>query len=538
MPVPRETAEKRPQEVAPPRKGERVVFIGNGLAERDVYFSRIETELQLRWPDRELVVRNMARVGDTPGFRPHPSRQSQWAFPGAEKFHPDKKTHNGRGFFPMPDEWLTHLRADTVVAFFGYNESFDGPAGVANFEAELDAFAGHTLSRAYNGRKAPRLVLVSPIAFENLSAKRDLPDGAVQNANLSLYAAAMERVARKRGLTYLDVFSPTAALYSNGGEAFTSDGFMPTEAGYQKLAVWLADGLFGKKEWDTKPDPKTVHAAVKQKDWFWQNDYHILNGVHTHGQRYNPFGPQNYPDEVKKTREMMVLRDGLIHAVANGRKQDLAVDDSGTHKLPPVPSNYKPGGKNGQAEYKYGEDALKSFTVPEGYRIELFASEREFPNLANPMQLSFDNRGRSHAERQDSDLRGYQWRRQGRQGDRLRRESAHAHRDRVCSRGCLRGAGTESRAAARYRRRRPGRPHGNHPRRIRHARHAPCDQCLRSRSLGGLHDVRGSLSAFQCGDGLRTGALRGRRLLPLQPAARHAGTDRADGDSESMGRGF
>ena len=394
MPVPRETAEKRPQEVAPPRKGERVVFIGNGLAERDVYYSRIETELQLRWPDRELVVRNMARVGDTPGFRPHPSRQSQWAFPGAEKFHPDKQTHNGRGFFPMPDEWLTHLRADTVVAFFGYNESFDGPAGVANFEAELDAFAGHTLSRAYNGRKAPRLVLVSPIAFENLSAKRDLPDGAVQNANLSLYAAAMERVARKRGLTYLDVFSPTAALYSNGGEAFTSDGFMPTDAGYQKLAVWLADGLFGKKEWDTKPDPKTVHAAVKQKDWFWQNDYHILNGVHTHGQRYNPFGPQNYPDEVKKTREMMVLRDGLIHAVANGRKQDLAVDDSGTHKLPPVPSNYKPGGKNGQAEYKYGEDALKSFTVPEGYRIELFASEREFPNLANPMQLSFDNRGR------------------------------------------------------------------------------------------------------------------------------------------------
>ncbi|RYD42724.1 MAG: dehydrogenase, partial [Verrucomicrobiaceae bacterium] len=46
------------------------------------------------------------------------------------------------------------------------------------------------------------------------------------------------------------------------------------------------------------------------------------------------------------------------------------------------------------AEYLYGEDALKSLTVPEGYKVELFASEKEFPNLANPMQLSFDNKGR------------------------------------------------------------------------------------------------------------------------------------------------
>ncbi|MEZ5431908.1 MAG: hypothetical protein R3F31_12190 [Verrucomicrobiales bacterium] len=37
---------------------------------------------------------------------------------------------------------------------------------------------------------------------------------------------------------------------------------------------------------------------------------------------------------------------------------------------------------------------MKSLTVPEGYKVELFASEKEFPNLANPMQLSFDDKGR------------------------------------------------------------------------------------------------------------------------------------------------
>ena len=162
----------RAQKVAQPAASERIVFIGNGLAERDVYFSRLETELHLRYPGQKLIVRNMGRPGDTPGFRPHPARVSQWAFPGAEKFHPELAMHNGKGFFPMPDPWLTHLQADTIVAFFGYNESFDGPGRVANFEAELDAFARHTLGRAYNSLAGPRLVLVFPIARSDRGSPR------------------------------------------------------------------------------------------------------------------------------------------------------------------------------------------------------------------------------------------------------------------------------------------------------------------------------------------------------------------------------
>ena len=384
----------RPQSAAAPVEGERIVLIGNGLAERDVYYSRLETELHLRFPASRLFFRNLGKPGDTPGFRPHPSRVSQWAFPGAEKFHPDKAIHNGKGFFPTPDQWLHHLKADTVVAFFGYNESFDGQGAVANYQAELEAFVQHTLSKAYNGKEAPRLVLVSPIAYENQSAKRDLPNGEKENSNLALYAAAMEAVAKKYQLTYIDLFTPTKRLYETTDEPFTTGGFIPTEDGYRQLAELLANGLYGETPRQSKADPELVHGAVKQKDWFWNNDYNILNGVHTHGQRYNPFGPQNYPDEVKKTREMAALRDQLIHDVAAGKKTDLAVDDSKTHPLPPVPTNYQPSAKNGSTEYLYGEAAEKSLTVPEGYQVKLFASEKEFPNLANPMQLSFDDKGR------------------------------------------------------------------------------------------------------------------------------------------------
>ncbi len=384
----------RTQTVAPASPGERIVFIGNGLAEKDLYYSRLETEFHLRNPDKQIVIRNMGRPGDTPGFRPHPARSSQWAFPGAEKFRPEFSRHSGKGFFPTPDQWLTHLKADTIIAFFGYNESFDGPKKVDNYEAELDAFVRHTLSKAYNGTAAPRLVLVSPIAYEDQSKIRDLPDGTAENANLKLYTAAMERVAKKHSLTFIDLFNPTLALYAKAREPFTTHGFIPTESGYQQLARILADGVHGPQAVGSKVDPAKVLAAVKQKNWFWQNDYNILNGVHSHGGRYNPFGPQNYPDEVQKTREMMGLRDQLIHAVASGKTTVVSADDSKTHPLPPVPTNYKASNKNGNPEYLYGKDAEKSLTVPEGYKVELFASEKGFSNLANPMQLSFDDRGR------------------------------------------------------------------------------------------------------------------------------------------------
>ena len=385
----------RPQVIAPPSAGERVVFIGNGFAERDTYYGRLETELHLRFPTQGLLVRNMGRSGDTPAFRPHPARASQWAFPGGEKFHPEYAQHNGKGFFSTPDQWLFHLKADTVVAFFGYNESFDGPGRVANYEAEVDAFVVHTLSKAYNGVAAPRLVLVSPIAFEDLSKQRDLPNGKQENANLELYAAAMERVAKKHGLTYIDLFKPTLAAYGQAKTPYTINGFAPTDAGYRAIAQLLADGLYGRTERTSRADEALVNEAVKVKDFFWNSDYAIINGVHTHGQRYNPFGPQNYPAEVAKSRQLTALRDELIHGLAQGKRTNLTVDDSQTLPLPPVPSNFKPDMKNGNpTEFLSGEAAIAKMKVAPGYKVELFASEEKFPDLKKPVQMSFDGKGR------------------------------------------------------------------------------------------------------------------------------------------------
>ena len=377
-----------------PVQNERIVLIGNGLGERLSDHPYLEARLQMSYPQLSLYFRNLCRPGDTPGFRPHPSRNSQWAFPGAEKFHPQHQRHAGEGIHPTPDQWLSDLKPDTIIAFFGYNESFDGPDGLTNYKGELDAWVKHTLAQKYNTKTAPRVVLVSPIAYENLSKSRDLPDGRAENANLALYTQAMAEVAKVTGVEFVDVYKPTHDLYPTLEKPFTSNGFLPNDDGYRLLSEVLMNAIYGSAPVRTKAAPKDVLTTIADKEWLWFNEFRMLNGVHVDGRRYNPFGPKNYPDEKKKIRQMTDLRDQATWALVSGKSFDLAAADKTTHPLPPIDSNYKPSNENSSVDYKYGEDAEKTITTPEGYQAKLFASEKEFPNLANPMQISFDNKGR------------------------------------------------------------------------------------------------------------------------------------------------
>ena len=123
-------------------KEARIVLIGNNLCSRMMNFGHFETELQLRFPDSLLFIRNMCDGGNTPGFRPHSGRNEPWAFPGAEKFQTELANKSySEGHFEKPDEWLTRLKADVILAFFGYNESFKGADGIENFKAELNALS-------------------------------------------------------------------------------------------------------------------------------------------------------------------------------------------------------------------------------------------------------------------------------------------------------------------------------------------------------------------------------------------------------------
>ena len=375
------------------KKGDRITLVGAGMGSRMIHYGHLETELYLRFPLKDLTLRNLCDEGNTPGFRPHPGRGQggQYAFPGAQELISQKlKAGSGpNGHFETSDQWLTRLKTDVIIAFFGFNSSFDGVGELDRFKKELDAFLKHTLAQKYNGKSAPRLVLVSPTAVQ---AIKGVTDGVQQNTNLILYTEAMRAVARENNVLFVDAFSPSNQWYSDG-KAHTVDGALLNGLGYRKLASLLVDSLF-QEENPSGNLRSAVHKAVMDKNFYWQNDFKVPNGVHVYGRRYNPFGPKNYPFELKKTREMTEIRDQAIWATLKGKAFDVKAADAKTSKLPAVQSNYRPGGKNGNVNYNPGEVTQTKIQVADGYKIELFADEGRFPDLANPVQMAFDNKGR------------------------------------------------------------------------------------------------------------------------------------------------
>ena len=375
--------------------GAHISLIGGNLGSRMMNYGHFETEMYVRYPEKSLIIRNMCDGGDTPGFRPHASRNLPWAFPGAEKFQSEfAKKSDSEGHFDSPDKWLTNLKTDIIIAFFGFSESFDGKDNLENYKNELDAFIKHTLSQKYNGVSAPQLVIVSPTAYQDVTHLMDVPKGDSQNENIWLYTQAMKEVADKNNVSFVDAFTPSKKWYAETDKPLTIDGMQLNGDGYKKLAVYLSDEIFGSVPKKAEANRALIHDMVMEKNWLWHNDYKIPNGVHVYGRRYDPFGPDNYPAELEKIRQMLTIRDKAIWLAAQkGEKTNLQEADKSSRSLPEIKTNFNPE-QNGSLKYLYGEDALAKLKVPEGYKIELFASEVEFRDLANPVQMSFDNKGR------------------------------------------------------------------------------------------------------------------------------------------------
>jgi mono/diheme cytochrome c family protein/glucose/arabinose dehydrogenase len=380
---------------SPPEEGlldvetdKRIVLIGNNLCSRMSYAGHFETALYQTYPDARLSVRNMCDPGNTAGFRPHASRVSPWAFPGAQDYNPTvSRNSSSEGHFPTEDEWLDSLNADVILAFFGLNESYSGPAGLTNFALELDSFFRHTQAQRYNGVSAPQLVLIGPLAYENAS-ELNLPDGVSENENIELYVQAMRDMAADNAVPFIDLYEVSKEWMAEG--RLTTDGITLTDSGYRKLAAYLTERLTGR---EVEPTDEALLAAVREKNRLWLYDFKMPNGVHVYGRRFKPYGPDNYPYEITKVRQMTRNREEAIWAYLAGDEYDLEEADATTLPLPPVETNYAVEDPE-DVRYLYGEEALASFTTAPGVKIGLFASEEDFPELANPAQMNWDDAGR------------------------------------------------------------------------------------------------------------------------------------------------
>ncbi len=399
------------------RKGDHICIVGGAMAERMQHFGWLETRLHSRFPQHELVFRNLAYSGDEiDGWQNASHRMRSMSFGSHDEWlsgqsprpQPTKLSPRDAGKVRENRFELTNTGADVVFAFYGYNESWAGDAGLAKFKENADAFVKHTLAQKYNGKSAPRLVLFSPIAHEfindpNLPSKADVE---ASNARLKAYSAALREVAKSNGVLFVDVFGVTAGE-REPGKSLTINGVHQNEMGDSLIAAAAEHGLFpdGPMIKRDAAALERLRGTVNQKNSYWFNRYRVTDGYSTYGDRaFLKFseGPGGYGDGLSNysvgQRELEVLdimtsnRDKVIWAAAQGKQ--IKPDDSNIPEFIPVISN-KPGPlPGGKHPFLSGEEAIGKMTIGKGLKVELFADEAMFPELVNPVQMAFDAKGR------------------------------------------------------------------------------------------------------------------------------------------------
>lgn len=356
--------------------GDIVAQLGNGLSDRMQHDGWLETLLQSQLVDQQVRFRNMSASGDRPNSYPRSAGQMSMT------------------------AYLRHVKPTVVFAFFGYNESFD--AKPVEYKQQLLDFIKITRSAKPNGKEFPRIVLFSPIAQED-TRNPNLPDGKTQNVRLAAYTRATEAAAKEAGVAYVDLFHPTLELFSKSSTPLTINGIHLSEEGNRRLAEIIASELLGKPV-VASTSLELLRQAVLDKNLHWWNRYRASDGNDIWGGRSKLqfVNDQSNADvlqpELTMLDTMTANRDVLVWARAAGK--DAKVDDSNVPNPVPVVSNVGGGSKSssavkeGSLTYLSGEDVLPHLAVAKGFEVKLFADERRFPQLANPVQLQFDTKDR------------------------------------------------------------------------------------------------------------------------------------------------
>ena len=233
------------------KPNDRVVFIGDALVERDTAYNYLETMLTVRYHGKGVTFRNIGWSGDT-----------VWGESRAV-FGQQKDGYNAL------IKAINETRPTVVFLNYGMNESFAGAAGLAHFEEGYNALLDNVLDPAKDAqyvaappaqakdrrnpkeelapaaaekRPVPRVVLVSPIAFQTDEANA-LSKNVKQNENLKLYSEAIKKLAEKRGALFIDMFSHFGGGTLHKRARLTSDGMHLNAEGYKFYAAGVETAL-------------------------------------------------------------------------------------------------------------------------------------------------------------------------------------------------------------------------------------------------------------------------------------------------------
>jgi glucose/arabinose dehydrogenase/azurin len=340
------------------KSGDRVVFVGNTLLDRAQYFAYFETLLQQAHAAKNLRVRTLAWSADEIDLAPRPAN------------------------FGSQQQHLRVQQADVIFAAYGFNESFRGPSGVADFSQRLDQFLASLKTMAFNGKTGPRIVLISPIANEDVEG---VTAGQRNNSNLQAYTTVMQTVAKQHSIAFADVFTPTKAAMAQSKTPMTFNGVHLTDHGYRIFAANLFRIVFERQA--PAPNPK-LREAVLDKNRQFQYRYRPLNTFYYVGGRKGSYGNDDFLPAMRRFDTMLQNRDRRIHAIAQGKTVPAIADDSNAPALPPAKQSRQAN------RWMSPKDELAAFKIDPRFEVQCFASEEDFPDLACPVQMRWDAQGR------------------------------------------------------------------------------------------------------------------------------------------------
>ena len=189
----------------------------------------------------------------------------------------------------------------------------------------------------------------------------------------------MREVAKSEQIGFVDVFS---TVYPNES---TINGVHLNEEGYRAFGSALFKGIF-----NVSPEPinEELRLAVVEKNKQFFRRYRPLNTFYYTGGRKGRYGYLDFLPAMKNFEIMANNRDQSIWSIAQGKETKLKIDDS---NVPDLPETSQSRGGN---KWMSAEDELKSFTIDPRFEVNCFASEEDFPDIACPIQIRWDSKGR------------------------------------------------------------------------------------------------------------------------------------------------
>lgn len=435
------------------KNGDRVLFLGDTLLEREGTYGYLETRMHEQFRDRRFTVRNLAFSADTPlgwsrasfdpaatGFdrlkeqialvkptvvflgygmasslqeltdrRNDPTMNPDPARYGAEPMSADRFKKELAQLMDAINEIAAQTGETAPANTANDRASLNGTAvrGVATpaeqsaaaTTAEVAAASTKPNPRAPDGGRPAskvRFVLLSPIHHEDLRATRPgLPDPTRHNQLLEQYTKVIEELAQERQARYVAIDQHKARRLAADGKTWetlpqTDNGIHLNELGMFNIGLDLMDNL----GWQTagiKADAKTGDFDIKEFKKFEENQKALRAAIIRKNELFfHRWRPAN----------STYLFGFRKHEQGQNAKEIPEFDpliDKAEVEIDQLKRGSAPANAASLAQAAVtpvvSTPALPKpdFTVADGFQIELWA---ENPLLYKPTQMNWDGQGR------------------------------------------------------------------------------------------------------------------------------------------------